>query len=62
MEDKTKETYTIRIFCSNCGYGKSTDGYITKIPKEITVNNFLRSEMCPNCGCNNLSEKLGINY
>ena len=54
-----KSTYTVRVWCTNCDYGKNSgSAYYGKktmeIPKGCLIADFLRTEICPNCGCKTL--------
>ena len=40
------ETYEKRIICLNCGKVK-----VINIPKGMTVMDFMKAEICENCGC-----------
>lgn len=47
MESKNveKKSYSVRVFCSNCGH----DGVVS-IPK----GSYIQEKPCPNCGCDSL--------
>jgi predicted RNA-binding Zn-ribbon protein involved in translation (DUF1610 family) len=49
-----EETYISKpTECSNCG----DDQKPQKIPKGLTVKEWLSHKECPNCGCRTLKEK-----
>lgn len=51
------ETYSIRIFCTNCDYGDSIGRYL-EIPQGTLANNFIDLTECPKCGCYSLTKKI----
>lgn len=50
-----EHSYTMRLCCSNCGYGDIL-GIEYRIPKGVKMVHFLMHEECPNCECRTLRE------
>lgn len=44
--DLFKKKYTANVWCNNC----NTHSEVS-VPKGVTVNQFVESGSCPNCGC-----------
>lgn len=57
MKNKIKETYSVKVFCSNCSYGHTIASRL-EIEKGQTVDFIIQSTVCPVCGCYKLVKEL----
>lgn len=48
-------TYQKHVRCTNCGYRSTTADDIVRIPKGVTIDEFLSKKLCPKCDCNRLT-------
>lgn len=46
-----KDTYTVRLFCGNCGQNT-----VVEIPKGMSIKDYVREHECSTCGCTTLRE------
>lgn len=46
IEKKETEHYAITVYCGNCTQQIEAD-----IPKGVTIEDWKRGNVCPNCGC-----------
>ena len=57
-KDNEDNTYSVSVYCTNCGFGSSFSGYDIEVLKGITIKNALYTDKCPNCGCKSLAQKI----
>lgn len=56
MKPQRPETYTIKVYCSNCGNGEFF-GLEMEVPKGEKAADYLYYQRCTNCGCKTLIHK-----